>query len=56
MAGLPTSLAIAIWVTGACWAVATAAYLLEIETAFVASMVIIGALTGMAEWLLRRRD
>jgi hypothetical protein len=56
MAGIPTSLAIAIWVTGACWALAAIAYLLEAETTFVAPMVVIGALTGAAEWLLRRNN
>jgi hypothetical protein len=56
MAGIPTSLAIALWVTGACWAVAAIPYLLEADTTFVAPMVIIGVLTGTAEWLLRRKD
>jgi len=55
MAGIPTSLAIGIWTTGACWVVATVAYLLELETAFVAPLVVAGILTGVAEWLLRRK-
>ena len=55
MAGIPTSLAIGIWTTGACWVVAVIAYVLELETAFVAPLVVIGILTGSAEWLIRRR-
>ena len=55
MAGIPTSLAIGIWTTGACWVVATVAYLLELETAFVAPLVVAGILTGVAEWLVRRK-
>ena len=56
MAGIPTPLAIAIWITGACWLVAAIPYFLEIDATFVAPMVIVGALTGVAEWLLRRKD
>ena len=55
MAGIPTSLAIGIWTTGACWVVATVAYLLEPETSFVAPLVVAGILTGVAEWLVRRK-
>ena len=55
MAGIPTTLAIAICATGACWVVAALAYLLETETGFVEPLLIVGALTGTAEWLLRRK-
>ena len=55
MAGIPTSLAIGIWTTGACWVVAAVAYVLQLETAFVAPLVVVGILTGSAEWLLRRK-
>ncbi|HZR72083.1 hypothetical protein [Bradyrhizobium sp.] len=55
MAGIPTTLAIGIWTTGACRVVAIIAYVLELETAFVAPLSVIGILTGSAEWLTRRR-
>jgi hypothetical protein len=55
MAGISTPLAIGIWTTGACWVVAVIAYVLEFEIAFVAPLVVIGILTGSAEWLLRRK-
>lgn len=55
MAGIPTTLAIGIWTTGACWMVAIIACVLELETASVAPLVVIGILTGSAEWLTRRQ-
>jgi hypothetical protein len=56
MAGLPTSLAIGLWLTGACWLIAIIAYVLEIETTVVAPLMVLGVATGTAEWLLRRND
>ncbi len=55
MTGIPTTLAIGIWTIGACWMVAIIACVPELETAFVAPLVVIGILTGSAEWLTRRQ-
>jgi hypothetical protein len=55
MTRLPDSLSIALWIVGACWAVAAIAYLTNSEMASVVPLVAIGAITGMAEWLLRRQ-
>ena len=52
---LPGSVAIAIWVTGSCWAVAGIAYFLDVETKVLAPIVAIGVATGIIEWLLRRK-
>ncbi|MBS0531793.1 MAG: hypothetical protein JSS22_20745 [Proteobacteria bacterium] len=54
MTPLPNSLSIALWVVGSCWALAAIARLTDSETGVV-SLVAIGALTGLAEWLVRRQ-
>jgi len=53
---LPNALAIAIWITGSCWAVAAAAWLLNAETDFLAPLAAVGVVTGGLEWLLRRKS
>ncbi len=53
---LPHSLAIALWVTGSIWAVAIAAYLLDADTELIVPLMMLGLLTGMAEWIMRGRD
>jgi hypothetical protein len=55
MTRLPESLSISLWIVGACWAVVAIAYLTDSEMASVVPLVAIGAITGMAEWLLRRQ-
>lgn len=55
MAGIPTSLAIAIWATGACWIVAILAYVFDVEAPIVAPLLIVGGLAGASEWCLRSR-
>jgi hypothetical protein len=55
IAGMPSSLAIALWVTGSCWAVAATAYFLDVETKLLASVFAFGVVTGAVEWLLRRK-
>jgi len=55
MTGIPTSLAIAIWIAGSCWAVALVAYFLNAEMNFLARLMIVGATTGAAEWWWRER-
>ena len=53
---LPHSLAIALWITGSIWAVTVAAYLLDADTELIVPLVMLGLLTGMAEWMMRGRD
>ena len=55
MAGIPTSLTIAICATSACWVVAILAYVFDTEAPIIAPLVIVGGLTGASEWLLRSR-
>jgi predicted metal-binding membrane protein len=55
MTPLPNSLSISLWVVGCCWAVAAIAYVTDSETGLVVPLAIIGALTGLAEWLVRRQ-
>jgi hypothetical protein len=52
---LPDSLAIAFWVVGACWLVAIMAYAFGGPTELIVPLVMLGILTGVAEWALRRR-
>lgn len=52
---LPHSLAIALWVTGSLWAVTVAAYLLDADTELIVPLIMLGLLTGMAEWMMRGR-
>jgi hypothetical protein len=55
MAWLPDSLAIALWVTGSCWTLALLAYFLGGSTEWVLPLFMLGVLTGIAEWLMRRK-
>lgn len=56
MASLPASLAIALWVTGSCWALAALAYLFGASTEWVLPLFGLGCVTGIAEWIRRRRS
>jgi hypothetical protein len=51
---LPNSLAIALWLVGAVWAVAIVALLLDANRVVVGSALVFGLLVGATEWLLRR--
>jgi hypothetical protein len=53
---LPNALAIAIWITASCWAVAAVAWLVDTETDFLTPLVVFGAVTGAVEWWLRRKS
>jgi H+/Cl- antiporter ClcA len=53
MAPLPDALLIALWIVGACWAVAIIAYLVGGPTELIIPLFVLGAFTGVAEWLLR---
>jgi hypothetical protein len=55
MTRLPDSLSIALWIVGTCWAVAAIAYLMDSGMVSVAALVAVGAIMGLAEWLLRRQ-
>jgi hypothetical protein len=52
---LPDSLTIAIWIAGSSWALAILAYLLGGSIEWIVPLVMLGVLTGIAEWILRRR-
>jgi hypothetical protein len=53
MTGLPDSLSIAFWVVGSCWVMSAIAYVCGVfDVAF--PLVALGALTGLAEWIVRR--
>jgi len=54
MANLPEALAIAFWLTGTCWALALIAYLFGASTEWVFPLFLLGCLTGLAEWFIRR--
>lgn len=53
---LPNALAIAIWITGSCWAVAAVAWLFNAETDFLGPLVAFGVVTGAVEWFVRRKS
>jgi len=54
MEKLPDSLAIGLWITGSCWALALVAYLFGASTEWLLPLFMLGLLTGVAEWYLRR--
>jgi hypothetical protein len=53
MEKLPDSLAISLWITGSCWALALVAWLLGASTEWLPQLFMFGLLTGLAEWILR---
>jgi hypothetical protein len=55
MARLPDSLAIALWIAGSCWALAIAASALGGSKELLLPLMVLGVLTGIAEWILRRK-
>ena len=54
MTGLPTSLSIALWLTGSMWVVGMLAYTFDAPVEIVFATFIIGLVGGVAEWLARR--
>jgi hypothetical protein len=56
MTGIPTSTMIALWVAASCWAVSLVAYLCDGPTDLVFPLVSFGALTGVAEWIMRDQE
>jgi hypothetical protein len=53
MEKLPDTLAIGLWITGSCWALALIACLFGASTEWLLPLFILGLLTGVAEWILR---
>jgi len=53
MTGIPNSTAIALWAVCSCWAVSLVVYLFDGPRDIVFPLVFFGALTGIAEWIVR---
>ena len=53
MTPLPNSLSISLWVVGCCWAAGVLAYVTDSKIGLVVPLAVIGAFTGLAEWLVR---
>ncbi len=53
---LPDSLAIALWVVGSCCVLAVLAYAIGASRELILPLVVLGILTGIAEWVMRRRE
>jgi hypothetical protein len=51
---LPDSLAIAMWVVGSCWVLAVLAYVIGAPREWILPLVVLGILTGIGEWFMRR--
>ena len=56
MARLPDSLAIALWIVGSCWALAIAGYAFGGSKELLFPLIVLGMLTGIAEWVLGRKS
>lgn len=54
MAGLPTSLTIAIWLVAASWLVALVAYLFDFSSNIVWLALLAGTGTAIVEWRAHR--
>lgn len=55
MERLPDSLVIAVWITGSSWLLAMLAYVVGGSTEWVLPEFLLGLLTGIAEWVMRRK-
>jgi hypothetical protein len=55
MSKLPNSLAIGLWVVGTCWVLAVLGYLFGASSEWMVPLIGFGALTGVAEWYLRKQ-
>jgi hypothetical protein len=56
MAGLPLSLAIALWLVGAVWVVGLVAYFFDVSSDIIWFVLFLGTGTAVAEWRTRNRD
>ena len=55
MERLPESLLIALCIVGSCWALGILAYVFGASTEWILPLFMLGLLTGIAEWLMRRK-
>ena len=55
MTGIPDATVIALWVVVSCWVVSFVAYLFDGPVDIVFPLVTFGALTGVAEWVMRSK-
>jgi hypothetical protein len=51
----PESLSIALWIVGSSWALALVAYVFGASREWLLPLFMFGLLTGLAEWVLRRK-
>jgi hypothetical protein len=56
MAGLPTSLSIAIWFVAALWVVGAVAYWLDYDAELVGLTALISTVAAVAEWKSSKHD
>ncbi|MEJ0069246.1 MAG: hypothetical protein WDO24_11550 [Pseudomonadota bacterium] len=56
MIGLPTSLSIALWLTGSLWVVGGFAYAVDAPSELVWATFLLGLLAGLVEWSGLRRS
>jgi hypothetical protein len=56
VARLPNSLAIALWIVGACWLLALLALLFGLDAEVIWAALPFGVVAGFVEWLARRRN
>jgi hypothetical protein len=55
MERLPDSLVIAASITGSCWLLSILAYFIGGSSEWVLPIFMLGLLTGIAEWVMRRK-
>jgi hypothetical protein len=55
MARLPTSLSIALWIVGSCWALGILAVRFDMSGEVVWAAMLFGIVVGIYEWLSRRQ-
>jgi len=55
MERFPETLFIALWIVGSCWLLAILAYLLGASREWIVPLFVLGLLTGIAEWVVRRK-
>ncbi len=56
MERLPEPLSIALWIVGACWALAIIGYAFGAPSEWIFPVFLLGLITGVAEWVLRRQS
>lgn len=56
MSNIPTSLAIALRLTGAIWIFGIVAMLMQADTRLVIAAFVVGLVTAIAEWVAARKE